>query len=548
MADNAFTPFPQTIQASELPEKFTFPFAYEPHELTLLAAKALQEKLKNHYTASDEWGKMYGVLVVQNTKNEIGFLMAFSGQVEKHAQELRFVPSIHNRLDKSGFFKKEEEQITALNNKITQIENNSRYKKLLAELEQIKKKAAGAIAEKKVIKDELKAARRAERQAAEKLNYSNSEKLQKQLNHQSITQHYDYKKANEAWNKEVGKIQSKLSVFENDLNRLKKERKSRSNALQKQLFDQYQFLNADGQLKSLLQIFDENKPPAGAGDCAAPKLLQYAFQNNYKPLAMGEFWWGNPPKSQLRTEGRFYPACAGKCKPILGHMLQGLPLEDDPVWNYTAANKHIDIVYEDEHLLVINKPAGLLSIPSKLIDDAVSVRMSNLYPEATGPLVAHRLDKLTSGLMIITKSLEVYREVQQQFINKTIKKSYLALLEGIISPSKGSINLPLSVDEFNRPMQMVNYNKGKKSETLYELLKQVENRSLVKFTPITGRTHQLRVHAAHPEGLNAPIVGDTLYGKKDKRLMLHAAAITFKHPITQEELSFDVPADFENGF
>lgn len=371
------------------------------------------------------------------------------------------------------------------------------------------------------------------------------DKLDEQLRKESINEDYNYKKLNKGWKKKIASIQSKVAVYESQIQRLKKERKQRSIKLQKQIFDQYQFLNVKGQRKGLEEIFEPLVyPPSGAGDCALPKLLQYAFVSQYKPIAMGEFWWGKAPKSELRKEGRFYPACSGKCKPILGHMLKGLNLEDDPLLQYTAEDKVIEKLYEDEQIVVIVKPAGLLSIPSKEIKDSVLTRMQKTYPKATGPLLAHRLDKMTSGIMLISKDLDSHKFLQKQFMDKTIQKRYCAVLEGTLDKSEGEVNLPLAVDEDNRPMQKVDFESGRKALTKWRLISNNDKKSMVTFIPVTGRTHQLRVHAAHPKGLDAPIIGDTLYGNKAERLMLHAEYIQFKHPQNGRIMQFENMASF----
>ncbi|MFQ3212752.1 MAG: tRNA pseudouridine32 synthase/23S rRNA pseudouridine746 synthase [Marivirga sp.] len=545
MPDQYFTSFSDLELTEKLPEKFTFPFAYEPHPLAETASEHLQKSLSTFYNGKELAGKMYGVLVVRNSVGKVGYLVAFSGQLEDYKHTISFVPSVHNRLKVGDFFKKGEALLQQINQKLIKLEKQPAYLRLQKEMALLKKKAASEVEEKRAQKNARKANRKQKRVALDSLSSSAYEEAKKQLDQESIDIHFDYKKLNEAWNRKIGKLQSKLAQFENEIEALKKGRKQKSHSLQQQLFDQYQFFNAKGKTKSLVKIFEPlGPPPGGAGDCAAPKLLQHAYSNGYQPLAMAEFWWGKTPKSQLRKEGRYYPACAGKCKPILGHMLEGLTVEDDPMLNYNADDNIIETLFEDEELLIINKPAGLLSIPSKLISDAVASRMRVLFPDATGPMVAHRLDKLTSGLMIITKSLEAYKIIQQQFINKTIQKEYVALLEGKITKERGTIDLPLAVDEFNRPMQMVSIDKGKKSVTQYQVLGHSDNRTLIQFMPITGRTHQLRVHSAHPAGLDAPIVGDTLYGKKDERLMLHAARISFNHPINGERLTFYKEAVF----
>ena len=260
---------------------------------------------------------------------------------------------------------------------------------------------------------------------------------------------------------------------------------------------------------------------------------------------MAEFWWGQSPKSEVRKHQQFYPACTGKCEPILKHMLKDIPLEDNPFKTNPAEGKTLEIVYEDDNLAVVNKPAEFLSVPGKDITDSVWSRVKSLYPDASGPLIVHRLDMSTSGLLLIAKSATVYKNLQAQFIQRKVKKRYIALLDGILNDSKGVIDLPLRVDLDNRPNQMVCFEYGKPAQTEWEVIGQKNNQTLVHFYPITGRTHQLRVHAAHQLGLNTPIVGDDLYGTKANRLHLHAESITFSHPITKESITVTVAADFD---
>ncbi|MBP9794309.1 MAG: RluA family pseudouridine synthase, partial [Flavobacterium sp.] len=335
-----------------------------------------------------------------------------------------------------------------------------------------------------------------------------------------------------------------VNVFEEKLNELKELRKQKSNTLQQRLFAEYAFLNGLGESKSLGKIFDNN-PPAGAGECAAPKLLHYAFQHHLKPICMAEFWWGQSPKSEVRKHQQFYPSCKSKCEPILlGHMLKGLTMDDNPFQLNPAEGKEIEIVYEDESIAVINKPAEFLSVPGKQISDSVYERMKIRYPEATGPIIVHRLDMSTSGIMLIAKTEAAYLNLQRQFIKRTIKKCYEALLDGEIATKSGFIDLPLRVDLDDRPRQLVCYEYGKPAQTNWEIISIENGKTRVHFYPITGRTHQLRVHASHPLGLNTPIVGDDLYGTKANRLHLHAKSITFIHPINNQEMKIEVAAEF----
>ena len=359
---------------------------------------------------------------------------------------------------------------------------------------------------------------------------------------------------------------SQLSIVNSQLDA---QRREMSQNLQEWLFHQYQLLNARGEVKDVLDIgqdyYDRPKlrkkyplPPGGTGDCCAPKLLQYAYQHGLKPVCMAEFWWGESTKTELRQHLNYYPACRGKCKPILSWMLQGLEVDPDPEL-LSIEKMDIPVVYEDEWLLVVDKPSGMLSVPGRISECSVETVMQERYP---GCKVAHRLDMGTSGLLIIAKTPDVYRALQEQFVKHQVKKKYLAVLEDHSSfhiphssfhiphpsfPTKGRIELPLRPDPMNRPRQIVDMEHGKRAVTDYEFL----TSNLVALYPQTGRTHQLRIHCAHPDGLGRPIVGDELYGfgkansqklKANSRLMLHAAEIWFTHPITGEPMRIIAPA------
>ena len=285
-------------------------------------------------------------------------------------------------------------------------------------------------------------------------------------------------------------------------------------------------------------------PPSGTGDCAAPKMLQYAFSNGLTPVAMAEFWWGKSPNSEVRKHGNFYSACRGKCEPVLGHMLQGIDVDPNPFLTNQAIGKTLETIYEDEYICVINKPTEFLSGPGKHVTDSVQERMKDKYPESTGPLIVHRLDMSTSGLLVIGKTKEIYTQLQLQFVKRTVKKRYIALLDGVVANDEGYIDLPLQLDINNRPYQKVEYEFGKSARTRFEVIERKAGKTKIYFYPITGRTHQLRVHAAHVDGLNAPIVGDDLYGVKGDRLHLHAESIMFTHPVTGEEVTLSVEAEF----
>ena len=350
------------------------------------------------------------------------------------------------------------------------------------------------------------------------------------------------------------------STNENDITALKEERKQRSIALQQWIFRQFRLRNALGEEKDIEEIFEETahrNPPAGTGECAAPKLLQYAYLNGLQPLAMAEFWWGNSPKGEIRRHGHYYPSCRHKCEPILGFMLQGLDVEPNPLLTSLTDADQLETVYEDEYLLVVNKPAGMLSVPGKTGQASVLTILQERYPDATGPLLVHRLDMATSGLLLAAKDKDTHALLQKQFEGRSVKKRYIALLDGIpqVEP-KGFIRLPLRPDFDNRPLQMVDFEYGKPAVTRYELLDVIQseakdlgnthiktNRTRVAYYPETGRTHQLRVHSAHPDGMNCPICGDPLYGQASDRLYLHAESLQFQHPHEKKciRISKDTP-------
>ena len=371
--------------------------------------------------------------------------------------------------------------------------------------------------------------------------------LEATLVKESQDDQFSYKRLAKQWKATLAKSKSELDVLIKKIHDWKEDRRALSAQTQARMFDEYTFLNGNGESRSLLSIFDEATsriPPAGAGECAAPKLLQYAYLNELLPIAMAEFWWGNSPRSEVRKHKQFYPACRGKCEPILGHMLQGLEVAPNEMLLELKNQKDLDIIYEDDYLLAVNKPAEFLSVPGKEITDSVYARVREKYPDADGPLVVHRLDMSTSGIMLVAKNKDVHKLIQQQFEQRTVKKRYVALLEGELSDKGGAISLPLRVDFNDRPRQLVCFDHGKPARTIWELVEVINGRSLVRFYPVTGRTHQLRVHAAHSSGLNAPIVGDDLYGNKDERLHLHADQLRFVHPMLEKELTLRAPSPF----
>lgn len=556
MSKNIFQPFKSDISGISLPEKFTFPFYYEPHELSILASHELQSYLETQTNFEHNFGlrenqeglvigKMFGVLVCQNSNGELGYLWAFSGKLANRNRHDYFVPTIFDMLQKDGFYKIEEETVNVINREIERLEQSENYLKAIENVKTINLQAEKDIQnQKERIKSE-KANRDEKRIIAEQtLDFESYKSVQKELSEASKQESILLKQMTKYWNFQKENARNELHKLIAEITALKELRKQKSSALQQRLFDAYSFLNQFGERKSIGEIFNNN-PPAGAGECAAPKLLHYVFENKLKPIAMAEFWWGKAPNSEIRKHKQFYPACKSKCEPILmTHMLQGLDMEANPFEANPAEGKEITIVYEDDVLLVINKPSEFLSVPGKRIQDSVYQRIKDMYPEATGPLIVHRLDMSTSGLLLIAKDEETYVKLQSQFIKRTIKKRYVALLDGVLKEKEGFIDLPLRVDLDDRPRQLVCYEHGKQAQTNWEVIEVKNNQTRVYFYPISGRTHQLRVHASHEMGLKTPIVGDDLYGTKANRLHLHAEQLIFSHPSTKEIITVSTSADF----
>ena len=482
------------------PERFTYPFCYEPHPLCILAAEEVKREIER-ITPSE--GKMFGVLVVEG-----GFLAAYSGLLEGRNDWPYFVPPVYDAQQPDGYFKTKEREISEL------FRGNG---------------------------------------GTEVRGYEDTPEADGNLapSHPRTPVPPNYKQM--------------------------------SQDLQLWLFRQYQFLNARGEKKDLVEVWQDYHcsprirkkyplPPGGTGDCCAPMLLQYAYQNGLKPLCMAEFWWGPSPKSEIRHHGQFYPACRGKCKPVLTWMLQGLDVDPSPDAE-GFPHLGVEIVYEDEALAVLNKPSGMLSIPGRTEDYSIATWAQERWP---GSQPVHRLDMWTSGLILIAKTNEAYQSLQKQFTDHTVKKKYLAIVEGVPKEEHGIIDLPLLCDPMNRPRQVVDFERGKRAITEYRVLPTpnpslregsfntpaVDNiglqsnqtplpwggaggRCLLALWPHTGRTHQLRMHCAHEQGLGCPIMGDELYGTKADRLYLQAQAISFVHPITGKKMHLELPPAFD---
>ena len=552
-------PFHISSTETDFPEKMNNPFDYEPHPLCIQICKELQTYLENKKEWREEIdrGKMFGVLIVEG-----GYLAAYSGQIGGRSDWDDFVPAVFDYLQPDGYFKTHEAEITHINESILRLEKDERMQKartLIADLLAQRQQAIAGFQEKM---KEKKAQRDLRRKQG---NLSAEEE-------QAMTKESQFMKAELRRLKkslaEKTTLETEYEDYQNNISRLKQLRKQLSDALQQWLFAQFRMLNAEGEEKDLLEIFRDTAledqpnlsllskraalkmvPPAGSGECCEPKLLQYAFRHHLKPLQMAMFWWGESPKEEIRHPLQFYPACNGKCKPILRWMLP----EVNTMLNHASQPLTLETLYEDRELAVICKPAGMLSVPGKEpgVTSVYSI-MRGKYPEATGPLIVHRLDMATSGLMVIAKTEFAYHRLQEQFASHQIQKKYIAIVcakEGSIQP-EGILSLPLMPDYLDRPRQIVNHEQGKEAITEYKVLGNEENEGnnqhlRLALYPQTGRTHQLRVHCAHREGLNAPILGDPLYGcEKAPRLYLHAESIRFTHPLSGKEIFIERKADF----
>ena len=537
MTDNKLHRFHSDVSGIRVPAKFTFPFHYVPHELCKIAASEVMD----YALAQEQWhdelltGKMLGVLVVKDHDDALGYLSAYSGNLAHSGNNHYFVPHVYNLLEPEGIFRKGEAQITKLNHKIEQLEKSPERQQLKFLLDQ-------AVSEQEIAEHDMRKAmeiaktRRDKRRSEGDLSAQEEAEMVKESQFMKA----ELRRLKKSHSTKIEQLTNSLNELEAKINALKAKRKDMSEKLQQQLFKLFVVSNARGERNNVASIFYKSLrrlPPGGTGDCCAPKLLQYAFSHGYKPVCMAEFWVGRSPIGEVRHHGHFYPACHSKCQPLLQFMLQGLDVEDNPL--STTPGGKIEIIHEDNWIIVIDKPAGMLTVPGKEPGTASALE---LVKQTTMPprnvLEVHRLDQATSGVVVFAKTKEAQSNLRLQFEQRTVSKTYIALLDGIPAKREGVISLPLRPDFDDRPRQVVDFVNGKQAITRYETMEQHHNRALVKFTPLTGRTHQLRVHASHRQGLNCPIVGDMLYGTAATRLHLHAQSISFTHPVTGEKLTF----------
>ena len=593
------------------PRQFTYPFCYDVDPLAEAASLELQRYIADADLMSTEkgCGKMFGVLVVEYEDEsgalQRGFLAAYSGLLGGRNDWPYFVPPVFDAQQPDGHFKRTEREISAINSEIAAIEHDPEYLQSVEQHEQTKKRLQAEVDAFKAEVDAAKARRDARRKSGEPL----SEEEQAEMIRESQFLKAELRRRRKAMEQADSTLNTQHSTF---LKSLQRKRKQMSDELQRWLFAAYRMLNAKGEERDLIDIFREYThamPPAGAGDCCAPKLLQYAYLHHLRPVCMAEFWWGESPASEIRHHLHYYPACRSKCLPILTHMLKGLDVAPNPL----AQKRHTAeprVLYADEYIMVVDKPAGMLSVPGKAesvrseFSDSANISVEEYFANLQLPTnsqftteqftigeadnsklkiqnskflkAAHRLDMDTSGLLVLARTEQAYVELQRQFASRETVKRYEAVLSGV--PTQNSklktqnssaqpsgcleaISLPLIADINDRPRQRVDMEHGKPALTLYNIVevravdantavayttKKVDKRrTLVHLYPKTGRTHQLRVHCAHPLGLACPILGDPLYGtERADRMYLHAAELTFRHPITGEPMHFLSPSGF----
>ncbi len=571
-----------------------------PRALAFVAARRVAAYVEQHpeLTAGEVCGKMYGVLVVEAPGGCLAFLAAHSGLLGGRNDWPFFVPPVFDAQQPDGHFKTKEREISGMNRRIAELMQRPQLFEARQRLEQVRQQTDRVIARER---EEVKA-RKARRDTMRREQPQMDDAMKAMLIRESQHDKAQLRRLMKSCEVSVAEHQEALDVLEREIAALKRERREGSDALQRWLFDQYVMLNAKGMRRTLIDIFarfNGTLPPAGAGDCCAPKLLQFAYAHNLRPVSLAEFWLGAPPPTEVRRHLQFYPPCRSKCYPILQFILQGLdaplpgaeevyPLREEGgvttndekgslddkasidtneahadkasfddngfldaqghIYKKCGASLHI--IYEDEQMAVVSKPSGMLSVPGKSCRLSVESIVREHYGIAADvPVIVHRLDMDTSGLLLIARTREAHKALQQQFLDHTVSKSYLALLEGVPhegltgehvvwhSSHTGTITLPLRPDLDDRPRQLVDFVHGKPAVTRFRLLKVIDGHQLIALTPVTGRTHQLRMHCAHHLGLNCPILGDPLYGNAiepsaniAQRLYLHAEQITFRHP------------------
>jgi tRNA pseudouridine32 synthase / 23S rRNA pseudouridine746 synthase len=489
-------------------------------EVETIAHELMTQLAQDHQFTHHE-GKMYGVMLAETEIGKRLILKAFSGRLNGESTIDSWVPAIPGRDQVAAAETGTLADLAAMKQELIELDR-------AVEREQYRLLAGDFTTRLEKLAIEHRQRQEFRQEERKKFTDNLSDKTLKtaldRLAENSRQDKRERRQLKQERDQVLQPLQEILELNDGRIRDLKQQRKIRSRQLQVQMHDAYRLMNFLGTSVSLRELMPAGIP-TGTGECCAPKLLHYAAIHQLKPIAMAEFWWGE--NSSDKCQGEFYGACAERCQPLMGFMLSGLSSQ--------AQGDALPIVYEDRYLIAVDKPAGLLSVPGRDLDgqDCALSRLRQLFP-GEEILTVHRLDRDTSGILLLARDRDTYRHLTQQFQDRQIQKVYEAVLGGNLSHQiSGSIDLPLWGDPHDRPRQKVDLDQGKPSLTKFQVLGQIGDYTRIEFKPITGRTHQLRVHAADPQGLGIPILGDRLYGCQQNnidRLHLHAQALSFTHP------------------
>ncbi len=553
--ESLFTPI---LEPGVLPAVFPSPFdELGPAPIARHAAELLLHDLSNgrwHDTlaAADLFapggGKMFGVLIAADAAGRLGYLRAFSGMLAGRWDVEGFVPPMFDRGARSRIEAPGEQLVRSVHQRRIAFANSEELARARAERDAIARAAHDALQALRHVHAARKQQRRA-RRAFFALTRTPDEvaALLRDLERSSRADKAERRQLAAAMAEETARGARAAMQLERRLAAHDRLSRIVARHFMRAIHDCYAIPRGARPPLPLRRLYHPGEPPSGAGDCAAPKLLAFALARGLRPVALAEFWVGAPPLGGGRTSGAFYPACRDKCGPLLPALLEGLDVA--PPRRFApppAPPSALHIVHADRHLVVVDKPAGLLSVPGREAGGPASLLdlLRDAFPQASGPLLVHRLDLDTSGLLVAALDLPTFIDLQKQFLSRSVDKRYIAWLDGLVEPESGCIDLALRVDLDDRPRQIHDPLHGKPARTLWRRLDVQAQRTRVELVPLTGRTHQLRVHAAHPLGLHAPIVGDRLYGRGGDRLLLHAASLTLRHPASGDEVTFTSRAPF----
>ncbi|MFT3842148.1 MAG: RluA family pseudouridine synthase [Myxococcaceae bacterium] len=481
---------------------------FDEHEPDPRAAAAAQALMRTLPTLAE--GKMFGVLVVEGG----AVLQAFSGD----AQLQGFVPHLYDVAARAALEPQADAVVKRLGEQLSALPGGDR---------------AAVVAELARERDALREVHADRRRQRQQSGLAPDDPKRAELSRADKRERRELERRAEERLAAFAPVERRRAAIE-------RLRRIVSQEAMRRIHDTYLLANFLGERAPMRGFFPGGEPPWGAGECAAVKLLHHAAMNGLKPVALAEFWWGPPPPSGGRVHGTFYPACRLKCGPLLPFIMRGLEVAPRRAWTSKPLAELVTL-HEDAHLVVVDKPVGLLSVPGKNETDSVQERLRARHPNAR---LVHRLDLDTSGVLVAALDEPTYHALQRQFSERSVEKRYVAVLEGDVRGQSGTVSLPMRVDLDQRPRQLVDFEHGLSAETSWQVLERRDGRTRVAFSPRTGRTHQLRVHSAHADGLGAAIVGDRLYGLPAERLMLHAEALTLVHPVTGDRMTFHATEPF----